>query len=367
MVVRKHLKNIKNYQPGKPIEEVKRQLGLKYVIKLASNESPFPPSKRVKDALIKNIDSVNRYPDAQGYYLKRDLAKILKVSSESIILGNGSDELIVLAQRALVEPGDEVIVGYPTFLIYEIQAKASAINVVRSPLKNYRYDFKDINSRITSRTKLIFIANPDNPNGTYLKHDEIKDFLDNTPRNIVVFFDEAYFEFAPSDFPRSIDFLKQGRNIIFSRTFSKAYSLAGLRVGFAVSSLKIIEAMNKVREPFNVNLLAQLAARASLQDKSYVRKAVEYVIKEKEYLYGELDKLKLDYVKSATNFILIDLGDVSSKYVFDNLLKKGVIVREMSSWGFINFIRVTAGKHGENVKFIKTFKDILRKCKQVKQ
>ena len=359
MLVRKHLKDIKNYQPGKPIEEVKRQLGLRKVIKLASNESPFAPSKRAKDVLIKNVDVVNRYPDAQGYYLKNDLAKILKVDFENIILGNGSDELIVLAQRAFVEPVDEVIVGYPTFLIYEIQAKACAIKVVRSPLKNYRYDLKDIRNRITDRTKLIFIANPDNPNGTYLKHDEIKEFLNNIPRNVIVFFDEAYFEFAPSNFPRSIDFLKQGCNIIFSRTFSKAYSLAGLRVGFAVSSPKLIEAMDKVREPFNVNCLAQLAARASLSDKKYVRKVVAYVNTEKDYLYTQLNKLKLDYVRSATNFILINLRNVSSKYVFDNLLKKGVIVREMSSWGFKNFIRVTAGKHSENAKFIKELKGIL--------
>jgi len=359
MLARKHLKSIRNYQPGKPIEEVKRELGLREVVKLASNESAFAPSRKVRDILFRNIEKVNRYPDAQGYYLKRALTKIFRVDNKNLILGNGSDELIVLAQRAFVEPGEEIIVGYPTFLIYEIQAKASAIKVSRSPLKNFRYDLEDIKNKITGKTKLIFIANPDNPNGTYLTHKQIRDFLRSIPRKIIVFFDEAYFEFAPKDFPRSVDFLKQGYNIIFSRTFSKAYSLAGLRVGYAVSKTEFIQVMDKVREPFNVNLLAQLAARAALEDKKYVSKVVACVNREKDYLYGKLDELGLDYIRSATNFILINLMKISSKYVFNELLKRGVIIREMSPWGFKNFIRVTAGRHAENVKFVKALGEIV--------
>ena len=285
MLIRKNLKKIKNYQPGKPIEEVKRDLGLKGVIKLASNENPFPPSKKVRSILIKNIDKINRYPDAQGFYLKRELSKIFNVTSKNIVLGNGSDELIVLALRAFVEVNQEVIVGHPTFLIYEIQTLANGSKVIRSPLKNFRYNLNDIKSRISKRTKLIFIANPDNPNGTYLNHKQLSSFLDSIPKDIIVFLDEAYFEFAPKDFPRSIDFLKQGRNVIFTRSFSKVYGLAGLRIGYGVSKPEFIQAMDKVREPFNVNSLAQAAALGALKDRSYLRGTVGYINKEGKYIW----------------------------------------------------------------------------------
>ncbi|MBN2120124.1 MAG: histidinol-phosphate transaminase [Candidatus Omnitrophica bacterium] len=350
---RKHLKNIKNYQPGKPIEEVKRDLGLRQVIKLASNESPFPPSKATRKALIENICRVNRYPDSQGYYLKRKLAANLKVKPGNIILGNGSDELIVLALRAFVDPGQEVIVGNPTFLIYEIQAKACGLRVVRSRLKDFRYDLDDIKRKITKKTKLIFIANPDNPNGTYLKHEEIQSFLKAIPRKVIVFFDEAYCEFSPEDFPKSINFLKQGYNMIFTRTFSKVFGLAGLRIGYGIAKPELIRSLDKVREPFNVNSLAQAAACSCLNQKNQARQTVRYINKEKYFFYEGLGNLNLRFVKSATNFILVDLGRISSKAVFSRLLKKGIIVREMSSWGFKNFIRVTVGTHSQNRRFLK--------------
>jgi len=359
-IVRKGLDKIKNYTPGKPIEEVKRELGLSKVIKLASNENPFPPSGKVIKALEQDLKRINLYPDSRSFYLKEFLSKDLRTGTQNLILGNGSDELIVLALRAFVERGEEVIVGWPTFLIYEIQARACGIKVVRSRLKDFRYDLKDILSKVTKKTKIIFIANPDNPNGTYLKDKEVAIFLKQVPRNTLIFFDEAYSEFAPKDFPKSIKFLKAGYNIIFTRTFSKVYGLAGLRIGYGVTKGKFVQAMDKVREPFNINSLAQTAALAALNDKGYLKKTVDYIKREKKFMYEGLDKLGVRYVESATNFILIDLGNLLAKRVFNKLLHKGVIVREMSPWGIDNFIRVTVGKREENRFFLKALKNVLK-------
>ena len=364
MLVRKHLKNLKGYKPGKPISEVKRELGLEQVIKLASNENPFPPSSRVQKAISDSLKEINRYPDANCFLLRRELAKRLKISPDNLIFGNGSDELIVLAFRAFVEEDEEIVVGEPSFLIYQSQAEAFKIKVKKSHLKNFRYDLKDMRRLITKKTKLIFIANPDNPNGTYLSEQEVDDFLKSLPEHVVVFFDEAYAEFAPRDFPKTLNFLKKGYNIIVTRTFSKAYSLAGLRIGFGVSNKDFIEAMNKVREPFNVNSLAQIAAVEALKDKSYLKQSLSYIRKEKEFLYSGLQTLKFNFVKSYTNFILVSTGGTDSKKVFNDLLKRGVIVRDMSGWGLKNYIRVTVGKHNQNNKFLKELSFI---CKDIRR
>ncbi|HEC69497.1 MAG TPA: histidinol-phosphate transaminase [Candidatus Omnitrophica bacterium] len=361
MLARKHLKNIITYKPGKPIQELKREFGLKRVIKLASNESPFSPPLPIRKAIYRASKDLNRYPDSSGYYLKKALSKKFKLKPENIILGNGSDEIVVLALKAWVEPCQEVIVGYPTFLIYEIQAKVNNLKVVRSNLKNFRYDLEDIKRKITKKTKLIFIANPDNPNGTYLTHQEIYSFLKNIPKNVIVFLDEAYFEFAPQDFPQSIDFLKQGYNIIFTRTFSKAYGLAGLRIGCGFTKRELIQALEKVREPFNVNSLALLSAELSLKEKKYLKNTVSYIQREKLYFYQELKKLGISYVESATNFLLINLKSFSSQKLFNYCLKRGIIIREMTPWGYKNFVRVTVGKHSENREFIKVLKSFLNK------
>ena len=358
-LIRKNLKQVQSYQPGKPISEVKRQLKLDKVIKLASNENPFGPSPKVKKALAANLKNINRYPDAACFALRDKVARKLKVSPENLIFGNGSDELIVMALRTFVEKEQEVIVGTPTFLIYEIQAKVAGVKVVKSRLKNNRYNLDDIRSKITSKTRIIFIANPDNPNGTYLNRVEVENFLKSMPKDVIVFFDEAYYEFAPKDFPKTIDYVKSKGNLIVTRTFSKAYSLAGLRVGFGVADKRLIDAMNKVREPFNVNCLAQVAAYAALADPRYMQRCVEYLNKEKKRLYAELDKLDLGYVKSATNFILIKVKDLPSRDVFNRFLREGVIVRDMSAWGLKNYIRVSLGKKSENNKFLKVLKNIV--------
>lgn len=357
-IYRKELEKISTYRPGKPIEEVKRSLKLDEVYKLASNEIPFYPFY-IGKAIQRELPNINRYPESSCFYLRRSVAKKLKVKENQIIFGNGSDEIITLTLQALVEKGDEVIVAYPTFLIYEIQAKIHRAKVVRVPLVNLRYCLDKIAEKISKRTKIIFIANPDNPTGTYLVHKEVEDFLKKIPRKVLVFFDEAYFEFAPLDFPKTVTFLKKRGNIIFTRTFSKAYGLAGLRIGYGITTEEIARILNKIREPFNVNRFAQVGAVAALKNKGFVKKVVRYIKKEKNYLYKELRKCGLSFVESATNFILVDLKK-GAKPLYNYLLRKGIIVRELEDWGLKNFFRVTVGLHQENKKFIKYLRQYLR-------
>ena len=276
-IARKQIFKVNPYIPGKPIEEVKRELGLKRVIKLASNENAFPPSPRAYSAAKKALMSVNRYPDGGSFYLKRALARYYEVKPENTIVGNGSDELIVLALRAFLRSSedDEVIVAKQTFLIYEIASQIAGAKIRYAPLKGLRYNIPGMVRLISDKTKLIFIANPDNPTGTYITKDEVEYLLSKIPKKTIVYFDEAYFEFARSvrDYPNTMRYLKK-KNIIVSRSFSKAYSLAGLRIGYAFAQSGIIDCLNRVREPFNVNALAQAAARAALADRGHIKKTV---------------------------------------------------------------------------------------------
>ena len=314
---RKTLVKVKNYQPGKPIEEVQRDLGLKKVVKLASNESPFPASSKVKRAILKEISKINLYPLPGCFYLQGRISARFKIKPSQVNFGNGSDEIITMALRAFEDPyKDEVINGRPTFLIYKIQAETMGVLVKEVPMKNFRYDLERIKDSITPKTKIIFIANPDNPNSTYISHSGLLKFLKDVPKNILVFLDEAYYEFAPKDFPDSLKLLRDGYNIIFTRTFSKAYGLAGLRIGYGISRPEVVAALNKVREPFNVNRLAQAAALAALEDKKMLRQTVNYINKEKEKLYSALEEMGLFYIESSTNFILIKIKGANKLYQY---------------------------------------------------
>src|SRR3989338_3681172 len=252
-LARKCILDIKPYTPGKPIEETKRELGLRQVVKLASNENPLGPSPKASSAIRRAIAGLNRYPDGDCFYLKRKLAERLELKPDNLIIGNGSDEIIVFACRAFLNPGDEVIIAKPTFLIYELASKLQGAEVTQVGLKNFRYDLSAMKRAVTEKTKLIFIGNPDNPVGTYLTDREVKEFLRDLPKSVIVFFDEAYYEFAKDEtgYPDTIPYIKN-KNIIVTRTFSKAYGLAGIRVGYGISSAPIVSCLNKVREPFNV-------------------------------------------------------------------------------------------------------------------
>ena len=351
------LENVANYKPGKPIEEVKRELGLKTVYKLASNENPFAPLY-LKKAILKELADINRYPEGTCFALRRELARIHQLDPDNLVFGNGSDELISLTVRAFVEPGDEVVLAYPTFLIYEIQARLSAALIKKVPLKDMHYDLEAMAGQVTSRTRIIFIANPDNPTGTYLNHKQIEDFLAKISTDVLVFLDEAYFDFAPQDFPRSKELLSRYKNIVITRTFSKAYALAGVRLGYAMTTKEIAAALNKAREPFNINRFAQAAALAALKNKAFLKKVIRHTAVEKKLLYAGLKKLRIKFTPSATNFILVDFGG-PAKGMCDYLLRHGVVVREMSGWGFPDYFRVTIGLAKENKKFLECLKEYL--------
>ena len=359
-IVRRQVLEIKPYIPGKPIEEVKRELRIKDVIKLASNENPYGPSPGVLKAIAKEAKNLNRYPDGGCFHLRKALSKRLKVNENQLVFGNGSDEIIVMATKAFLGEGDEVIVAKPSFLIYDIASRLSGARVVEVPLDHFRYDLKRMKNAVTDRTRIIFIGNPDNPAGTYVTKDQLEEFLKEIPKNILVFVDEAYYEFASTrkGYPDSLKYIPRYENLLVARTFSKMYGLAGLRIGYGIGQESLVDLLNRVREPFNVNSLAQVAALACLNDQAYYGKIAKKLEKERIYLYGSLKRMKAKYLESATNFILIDVQKDGSQ-VSKALLKKGVIVRDMAFWGLKNFIRVTIGKTEENRKFIKALKEVL--------
>jgi len=355
-LAKKHILKIAPYKPGKPIEELKREMGLKKAIKLASNENTLKPSGRVLSGIIGSLKNLNRYPDGGSFYLKKKLSGKFGLTPENFIIGNGSDEVIVFAIRAFVKPGEEVIIAQPTFLIYDIASRVEGVKIKYVPLKNFKYDLKAMRKAVTKKTKLVFIANPDNPTGTFVTEKEVKLFMKGLRKDVIVFFDEAYYEFAKGikGYPRTIKYLKT-KNIIITRSFSKIYSLAGLRIGYGIAKKQLIAAMEKVREPFNVNSVAQAAALAALGDKGHVKKSVKLVKSGKRFLCNELDNMDIAYVPSATNFILVKLGKKAPK-VYKRLLRQGIIVRYMGAWRLNEFIRVTIGTKKENKIFINALK-----------
>lgn len=361
MLLKKELLKICPYKPGKPIEELQRELGLKDIVKLASNENPIGPSPEAVKAARKYLLNVNRYPDGGSFELKKRLAKHLGVAESNIIAGNGSDEIILIVVRAMLSEGDEVIVARPTFVMYSITSKTAGAKVVEVPVKDFYYDLKAMKNAVCARTKIIFIANPDNPVGTYLKEKEILEFMDGLSKDILVFFDEAYYEFACDEpgYPRMLKYLGK-KNIIITRTFSKAYGLAGLRIGYGIADKGLINYLEKVRPPFNTNSLAQAAACAALDDEVFLSDTKKVIRQGKGYLYREFERLGFEYIPSAANFILVDVKTDSAD-LFKNLLNLGVIVRGMEEWGLDSFIRVTVGTQEENERLVRALKNCLKR------
>ena len=354
-LVRKHILSIAPYEAGKPIEEIKRQLGLKEVIKLASNENPLGASPKALEAIRKNMSFINRYPDSNGFYLKKRLAKYYNIEKENIVLGNGSDELIDIILKTFVEDDEHILTADFTFLEYSIISKVKNRTVLTVPLKYFRYDLDAIKTKIDSKTKVIFISNPNNPTGTYVTKYELDEFLKDIPGNVIVVLDEAYDAFIDvNDFASGLDYFRKN-NVITLKTFSKAYGLAGLRVGFAVARKEFISYMNVARQPFNVNSLAQAAALAAIDDKIFLKKTRKTILDGKRYLYDNLKKSGLAYVPTEANFILIDVGSDGVE-IFNKMLKFGVIVRDMKQYGLKNYIRVTIGTKKENERLIKVLK-----------
>ncbi len=357
------LEQITPYVPGKPIEEVERELGLSDVIKMASNENPLGPSPLALEAVKEYLHKINFYPDGNCYYLKRALAERYNLHEQNIVVGNGADELITLLGAAYLNPGDEIIMAQPSFSEYDFSARLMDAVPVYVPCKDFRHDLKAMAAAVTEKTKIIYVCNPNNPTGTIVTHKELEDFLAELPSNILVVLDEAYNEYVgdPS-YPHSLEFLKRGFNVIILRTFSKIYGLAGLRVGYGLADEQVIRDINTVREPFNVNSVAQVAARAALNDKKHLEAVLRVNSAGKEYLAGEFTRMGLFYLPTEANFIFVEVG-VDSRELFQKLLHKGVIVRTGDIFGYPQFIRVSIAKEEENRRFIKALEECLQELK----
>jgi histidinol-phosphate aminotransferase len=358
-----HILGIAPYEPGKPIEELEREFGIADAIKLASNENPLPPSDRVMQAMQAALTHINRYPDGSGYYLRQAIARHLGFTSDHIVLGNGSNDLIELVVRAFLRAGEEAVIPHPSFVVYPMIVQAvGGIRVVVT-LKDQRLDLEAMARAITPMTKMVFIANPNNPTATIVTADEVEHFMARVPDKVIVVFDEAYIEFAQGpDFPDSLAYLRQGRKVVSLRTFSKSASLAGLRVGYGVADPDCVSLLNRIRQPFNVNAVAQAAALAALDDDSHVVECRRMIEAGRAYLTQEFTAMKLKYAPSRANFILLDVGR-SAGEVFQWLLKEGVIVRPMTSFGMESALRVTIGTPEENRRFVKALKKVLAGAK----
>jgi len=354
-----HILGIAPYEPGKPVEELERELGIADAIKLASNENPLAPSDRVQQAIIAQLGRLNRYPDGSGFYLRQAIAKKYGFTPDHVMLGNGSNDLIELAVRAFMGPGDEAVVPHPSFVVYPMIVQAVGGIRVMVMLREHRLDLEAMARAITPQTKIVFIANPNNPTATMVTADEFEHFMGRIPDRTIVVVDEAYIEFAHGpDFPDAFAHVRQGRKLIVLRTFSKAASLAGLRIGYAVADPDAGALMNRIRQPFNVNALGQAAALAALDDENHVIECVRMNEAGKAYLYDEFRSLGLKYVPSRANFILVDVGR-SAADIYQKLLHEGVIVRPMTSFGMETALRITIGSPDENRRLVKGLRAVL--------
>ncbi len=356
------LEHLPVYLPGRPIEEVARELGMPadQIIKLASNENPLGPSPKALAAMRKALSQLNLYPDGSAFYLKQKLAGKLGIAPNAIILGNGSNEIIELLGHALLSPDAEVVVSQYCFAVYPIVTALFGAKLVTVPAKDYGCDLNAMLAAITPKTRIVFVANPNNPTGTVVSPDDLKRFLHAVPPHVVVALDKAYVEFI--ELPLNMDNeVAAGLrpNIILMRTFSKIYGLAGLRIGYAVAAPEFITALEKIRQPFNINALAQAAAIAALDDDEHVART-RRINKRGLKLFGQtFRRMKLEFVPSAANFILVRVGDGGR--VFVELQKLGIIVRPMAGYGLSEWIRISIGTPKENRRCIEALKTVLSK------
>lgn len=357
---RRELDAIPVYVPGKPIEDVKRELGLDKVIKLASNENPFGFSPRVKDAVMKALEEINFYPDGNSTLLKEAIARKFGISADMVLPTSGSDEMVDLIAKTFIDKGDEVIMADITFPRYFITSQMMGADIKIIPLKDLTYDIEGFKKAVTEKTKLIWLCNPNNPTGTIFTEAQLVDLLDSVPPSTLIVYDEAYNEFASHPgYPKdSFKFLTKYNNMLVMRTLSKAYGLAGLRLGYTAGNPELLSAINRIRNPFNVTSLAQAAGVAALEDDDFVAKVVENNNAGKKYIYEEFDKMGIEYAKTEANCILFNSGKDSSR-VFNELLKKGVIIRPVTGFNPNTWLRVSIGSPEENREFIKALKEIL--------
>ena len=358
-LIQPHLTQLTPYQAGKPLEELARELGLTDAIKLASNENPLGPSPRALAAIQEHLSNLHRYPDSHAYYLKEDLSRSLSIRPQQLILGNGSDEILDLLVRVLVSPGDEVVSTAHTFLMYGLLTQASGGVFLPVPLKDLRVDLAQVAQAVTPKTKLILLNNPNNPTGTAFSRDAWEAFLAAVPPTVTVVLDEAYIEFADDpEVPDGLAYLAEDRLLVGLRTFSKAYGLAGLRIGYGYGPSELMELLNRLRMPFNVNRLAQVGARAALGDTEFLKRTQKLVWEGRDYLCRELTRMGLTFVPTQANFILIRVNR-PGREVYEAMLREGVIIRAMDAYGFPDCIRINVGLPEENARFLQAFKKVL--------
>jgi len=366
-----HISGLKPYVPGKPIEEVQRELGLKDVIKLASNENPLGPCPAAVDAIHKSAAGVALYPEGDAPALRAAVARHRQVPPDHLIFGNGSDEVLHLLALTFLQPGDNTVQGDPSFAMYEIYAQQCNATPIKVPLTSpgpssrggitgYTHDLPAMLDAITPKTRIVFIANPNNPTGTLVTQSAVESFLDRVPDHVLVVFDEAYDEYVTSiEKPKTLPYVLEGRNVVVLNTFSKVYGLAGLRVGYGIARPEIAALLNQVRSPFNVNLIAQSAATAALGDHDHIARSVALNTEGRAYFYREFDRLGLPYVPSEANFVLVDVAR-DSLAVFNQLLNHGVIIRAGAGLGLPQHIRVTVGTPEQNARFIHCLESVLK-------
>lgn len=358
---KKQIVGLPVYQPGKPIEEVKREYNLTEVLKLASNENPFGASPSVKEAILSECSNLAIYPDGASFNVRKAIAQHYQLNIEQIIMGNGSDEVVQQITRAYLEPGKNSVMATPSFPMYKINVVIEGAEVREVPLVDGVHDLEAMQAQIDENTKVVWLCNPNNPSGTYVNHKQVIRFMEAVSSEVLVVLDEAYYEYVyAEDYPDFIPLLDQYPNLIILRTFSKAYGLASLRVGYGLSSVDIINKLNHVREPFNTSRVAQAAAVAALHDQSFVQECKDKNIQGLEQFYKAFDELGLFYYTSQANFILVDLK-IPGNQVFEGLLKQGIIIRSGEALGFPTFVRITVGTEEQNQKVIEALTSLVQK------
>jgi histidinol-phosphate aminotransferase len=353
------LRDLAVYEPGKPIEETARELGVdpSTIIKLASNENPLGPSPKALQAMRTALEHAHLYPDGSGFYLRKAIAVKLNVAPENVILGNGSNEVIEFLGHAFLNSGDDVITCQYAFIVYKLLATAFSVRTIETPSPDYQQNLAATLDAITSRTRIIFIPNPNNPTGTLISQREIDSFMSRLPDSIIVVFDEAYFEFLDNP-PDTLRFIRDGRNLVVLRTFSKIHGLAGLRIGYAIAPPEMTEVLHKTRQPFNVNSIAQAGAIAALDDEAHLRDTKRVIDEGRAYLQEQFADMQIPFVPPAANFVMVNVGDGCA--VFQKLLQRKIIVRPLKGYGLPEWVRISVGSMEENRQLIAALRDIMR-------
>jgi histidinol-phosphate aminotransferase len=352
------LREIAVYQPGKPIEETARELGLDpgEIIKLASNENPLGPSPNAMEAMREALEKAHLYPDGGGFSLCNAVARKLGLAPENVILGNGSNEVLEFLGHAFLHAGDDVIASEYAFVVYKLIATSFGARTIEVPSPDYHQDLDGMLAAITPKTRLIFVPNPNNPTGTLVSQRVIDDFMSRVPENVIVVFDEAYFEFLDRP-PDTLRFVREGRNIVVLRTFSKIHGLAGLRIGYALGSTDLVEVLHKTRQPFNVNSVAQIGALAALEDDEHQRETKRVIDEGRAYLHRQFVRLKVPFVPGTANFVMVNVGDGHA--VFEQLLRQSIIVRPLRGYNLPEWVRISIGTVEENRKLIAALRKVI--------